>query len=487
MEFQLDANWELCVPTDSPDADLVQESTYIFALKDANGSIIASDTLTVDVTMDAFHGCEYRVVLRPECIHTQGRYLLSVELPRPLDSTVATDAVHHAEARTAVSIRTYLDGRLLHMGPYKHRYWQLAELMPGSHDFEIRVVDAFFRPVLKGFRDSFSVREGPPVGAPDGMCDFDHDPEETLFLRATGLPSQEAVHLTSSAPSTRIELASPIEGDCVWKEAPIRLSMHFPLSVTPGRDQLLLITMDGSATMVPLHGTELPACFEIDAAHLVNTSQGLPEPHTLKVSVVTSSWTLLAESLAVTLVKPSDEGTCMNRTWPDTACARLPFPREPSAHLVGLIERGPSKPNCSLNRRIDGVWSHGRFVPFFCQIPELSVAAAQACIQNRSILLAGTSVVRGLFFGLLERLGAETGIDRLSVARERNSQGSFFASNWWRRRAEMSICPKQPAHVGVFRRCRTGCSSCMHTVGEGRIAYLWTRTTMTDRFESISK
>jgi hypothetical protein len=95
--------------------------------------------------------------------------------------------------------------------------------------------------------------------------------------------------------------------------------------------------------------------------------------------------------------------------------------------------------------------------------------------------------VRGLFFGLLERLGAETGIDRLSVARERNSQGSFFASNWWRRRAEMSICPKQPAHVGVFRRCRTGCSSCMHTVGEGRIAYLWTRTTMTDRFESISK
>ena len=69
------------------------------------------------------------------------------------------------------------------MGPYKHRYWQLAELTPGSHDVEIQVVSTGLRPVLRGFRESILVRDGPPE-APS-MCDFENDPEETLSLRAT--------------------------------------------------------------------------------------------------------------------------------------------------------------------------------------------------------------------------------------------------------------------------------------------------------------
>jgi hypothetical protein len=487
-EFQIDVNWPGEAHPAPESSSPIEESSLIYALKNANDSIIASDTLTVLVTKNRYRDCEYRALLPPECIHSQGRYLLRVELPLHVDMIAGTDDI--IDQAAVVSVRTYLDGKLLHEGPYKHRYWQLSELMPGSHDFEIQVVDELVRPMLRGFRESFSVREGPRVGAPDGMCDFDPDPGETLFLRATGLPSQEAVHLSLSGPSTEIELASPIEGDCLWKEAPIRLSMKFPLSVTSGREQLLLITVDGSAALVSLNDTELPACFEIDAANIVNPRPGFSAEHILKVSVVTSGWTLLAESLPVRLGELSTHVTCKNRTfpWPDTGCVRLPFPRQPSTHLVGLIEKGPSKPNCSLNGRIDGVWSHGRFVPFFCRIPELSVPAAQACIQNRSIVLAGTSVVRGLFFGLLQRLGAETGIEsRLPVTQQRNAQGKVVASNWWRRRAEMNICPKQPASVGVSGRCRSGCWSCMHTVGDGRIAYVWTRTTLSDRFESISR
>jgi hypothetical protein len=106
--------------------------------------------------------------------------LLHVELPLPLDSAAATDQ----EAGNVVSIRTFLDGKLLHEGPYRHVYWQLAELTPGSHDVEILVVDEQLRPVLRGFRESILVHDGPPE-APS-MCDFENDPEETLSLRATG-------------------------------------------------------------------------------------------------------------------------------------------------------------------------------------------------------------------------------------------------------------------------------------------------------------
>ncbi len=205
---------------------------------------------------------------------------------------------------------------------------------------------------------------------------------------------------------------------------------------------------------------------------------------------MTSDWTLLAESLPVMLVESNARTTCTNRTFsgPGVACVRVTVPQEPSAELVERIQRSPTKPKCGLNRRIDGVWSDGRYIPFFCRIPELSIPAAQACIQNRSIVLSGTSVVRGFFFGLLERLGAETGVDsKLPVMRQVSAQGRVVESNWWRRRAEMSICPKQPAHVGVSGSCRSGCWSCMHTVGEGRVAYVWTRATLSDRFESITR
>ena len=53
LEIQVDINPEMCFLTDLPGADLVQESSHIFALKNANGDIIASDTLIVDVTTDA--------------------------------------------------------------------------------------------------------------------------------------------------------------------------------------------------------------------------------------------------------------------------------------------------------------------------------------------------------------------------------------------------------------------------------------------------
>jgi hypothetical protein len=196
------------------------------------------------------------------------------------------------------------------------------------------------------------------------------------------------------------------------------------------------------------------------------------------------------------LVESAAERTCTNRTyeWPDGGCVRAPFPREPSAELVELIRRDPAKPTCGPNRRIDGVWSNGHYIPFFCRIQLLSVSAAQACIQNRSIVLAGTSVVRGLFFALIEKLGAQTGVDsNLPVTRQLSSHGKMVSSNWWRRRAEMSICPKQPSNGDsqLSGRCRSGCWSCMHTVGEGRIAYVWTHThantTLSDRFESITR
>ena len=141
--------------------------------------------------------------------------------------------------------------------------------------------------------------------------------------------------------------------------------MHFPSSVMSSRERLLLIMVDGSATIVPLNNTELPSCFEIDTAHIanpnVNIRPGTTAEHILKVLVVASDWTLLAESLPVRLDEPSVHATCGHGTFelPDVRCLRLPFPREPSVQLVELIERN-RKPNCgSLNHRIDGVWSHG--------------------------------------------------------------------------------------------------------------------------------
>ena len=482
VNFGTGGNELECYLATSEAGDFLRESTQIFAIKNSTGGIIASDKLTLYVTTRHYEESVYREVLPPECIHSEGRYLLRVELPLPIDK----------EARIA-SVRTYLDGKLLHAGPYGQEYWQLAELAPGTHDFEIRIVDELFRQVLKGFRRSLSVREAPPVGASPGLCDFDNDPEDTLYLRAAGSPSHEAVHMAVSPDSSTIELASPIEGDCVCKGIPVHLSVHFPSSVSSGREQLLLVTVDGSAAMVPLNDMMLPGCFEIDPDLILNPRQYLSAEHILKVSVVTSDWTLLAESLPVMLVESNAHTTCTNRTFrrPDVGCVRVTVPQEPSAELVERIQRSPTKPKCGLNHRIDGVWSDGRYIPFFCRIPELSIPAAQACIQNRSIVFSGNSVVRGFFFGLLERLGAQTGVDsKLPVMRQLSSQGNVVESNWWRRRAETSICPKWPGFGLGFRvsgSCRSGCWSCMHTVGEGRVAYVWTRATLSGMFESITR
>jgi hypothetical protein len=490
----LDIPRGLCGSEDLRATDLLWQSTAIIALKTADGSIIASDTLTLYLTSGRYDDPSYREMLPSECIHQKGRYLLRVELPLPLRSAAATDE----ELHTIASIRTYLDGKLVHSGPYGHTYWQLTELTPGTHDLEIRITDESFRAVLSGFRRSLSVQEEAPVGAPDGMCDFDNDPEETLVLSAAVLPSQEDIGAALFSKSSTVKLASPIEGDCMCKGAPIQLRMLFPSSVSSGRERerLLLVTVDGSAAMIPLNdSTKPPGCVEVHPDLILNPGQ--TQEHVMKVFVMTSGWTLLAESLPVMLRGPSADGTCPNRTssGPDSFCVRLSLPREPSAELVELIQRDLAKPKCGLNSRIDGVWSSNRYIPFFCRIPELNVTAAQACIQNRSIVLAGTSVVRGLFFGLLGQLGAETGIDsKLPVTRQLSSHGKVVSSNWWRRRAEMSVCPKQPSHGGVQQvsgRCRSGCWSCMHTVGEGQIAYVWTHThantTLSDRFESITR
>jgi hypothetical protein len=270
--------------------DLLGQSTSIFALKNAKGGIIASDTLTTYLASGRYHDSEYTEMLPPECIHPKGRYVLLVDLPLPLGSAPATDK----EVQTVASVRTYFDGKLLHSGPYGHTYWQLTELTPGVHDLEIRITDNSFRVVLKGFRRSLSVREAPPVGAPDGLCDFDNDREETLLLSAaplpsmqqTAFPSQEGASTAPHGQSGTIDFAFPIEGDSICKGTPIQLSMRFPSSVSSGRGRLLLITLDGSAALVPLNDMNLPGCFEIDPAVILNPRQSHTLEHVFKALVV---------------------------------------------------------------------------------------------------------------------------------------------------------------------------------------------------------
>ncbi len=56
--------------------DLLGQSTSIFALKNAKGGIIASDTLTTYLASGHYHDSEYTEMLPPECIHPKGRYVL---------------------------------------------------------------------------------------------------------------------------------------------------------------------------------------------------------------------------------------------------------------------------------------------------------------------------------------------------------------------------------------------------------------------------
>ena len=460
----------------------MREATYVFALKTKSGDIIASEYLNLQVSSKRKHPCDYRVLLPPECVHRRG-ILLSVELPLPLVGTLADDGTHPHNT-SMVSVRTYLNGKLLHEGPYRQRFWHIADLTVGTHELEIRVVDQSLRPVLDGFRRSFFSRASDWTGIRDSindLCDFDHDPIETLSLSASNLPSQEDVHVDVAAEDRTIQLASPIEGDCVSKDERIHLAMHWPFSsqVMSSHDRLLLVRIDGSAAMLRLKHGELPRCFEVDSANMLNRNEWNTLEHILKVFLVASDWTLLAESLPVRLLEQNNHSSCTIRTFaqPKAGCARLQFSQEPSAALVESIRNSPRRRECGLSDRIDGIWCNGSFVPFFCHLREFSVDAAQACVRNKTIVFAGTSVVRGLYFGLLRKLGlSPTFVEgRLAVTRQMSSNGKVVESNWWACKAEMTVCPKLRRDLGESGSCRSGCWSCMQDVGGGLVAFMWTR------------
>jgi hypothetical protein len=217
--------------------------------------------------------------------------------------------------------------------------------------------------------------------------------------------------------------------------------MRWPYSLqASSHERLLLVGVDGSAAMLRLEHGELPECFDVDSANVLNSNdtRGNTAEHLLKVTLVTSDWTLLAESLPVRLLeRTAHSPTCINRAFapPEAGCARLHFPRQPSAELIESIRSNPLRPPCGLNDRIGGVWSNGSYFPFFCKLREFTVQAAQRCVRNRVVILAGTSVVRGLFFGVLRKLGLQpTFVEgKLAVTRQLSSGGTMVESNWWRR------------------------------------------------------
>ena len=497
-----------CRPADAQRADsatsigaLSYEAALIFAMKTPNG-IIASERLQLILTSQGGN-VTYTEVLPAACLHGSGVYLLYIELPLPFDSNQVPD--HTAEAQSNSSearplvLRIYFDGVLIHAAPFQHAYLQITGLRPGTHELELRLVDEASRPIVNGFHRRLHVNVS-SAAVDSELCDFSNPEEDTVLLSAAGLPSVEEARLTASPDSRAIIMARPVEGDCFPTTGPLRLSLEYPSSVQSSRqtDMRLLISVDGSAVQIVLNTSSPVNCFEIDRENVENNRPRLTPEHMLKVAVVTSDWQVVAESLTVVVFEqiahpPSWYRGCRVRTPPesDDSCVHVAFPREPSAELIASIQRNPRRPACRPGEHIDGVWANGTFFPFFCTIPVLGVEAARACMQNRSIIIGGNSVMRGLFLRLRNRFLDEAVIDDQSpVILQRSASGKLVDSNWWHRRAEMTVCPKTPGSFqGMAAKCRSRCWSCMEEVGGGRVAYVWIkaidRSAPSDRWASI--
>jgi hypothetical protein len=144
---------------------------------------------------------------------------------------------------------------------------------------------------------------------------------------------------------------------------------------------------------------------------------------------------------------------------------------------------------------VDGLWSGDRFVPFDCYIHQFDLSEARSCLQNRTIVIAGASVMRGFFTGLARTISEHFLVDSTSphrhVTPQVSSSGKVVKSDWWKRRAEIALCAKS-AHGALSNggramngKCTSGCWSCEEQVGSARIAYLWTDTVSSDSWDAI--
>jgi hypothetical protein len=400
---------------------------------------------------------------------------------------------------------------LMHAGRHHHPFLGLTHLSPGTHELELKAVGEHMRPLQTsltanletGFRRTLTVIGSETGTGANVSCEFPGDLTETLVLSAAGEASYDVARQNMSVESNTVQIIHPLEGGCLPSKGRLRLSLQYPSSVrsSPGaEDAMVLLIVDGSAVRIPL-GARLASCFDVESENMrsltvdrLYDSTFEPKHHILKVSVVTKDWNVLATSLPVVLVEQSELGNCRETLDPlrvgaglhEERCLKVAFPRQPSLEMVESIRQNTRRPQCSLNDHIEGIWREKTFIPLYCTIPVLSAMEARACVQNRSIILAGTSVMRGLFYGVLRRLELQTGMgSHLPTSRQASSIGKTVQSNWWRRRAEMSVCPKRRGEGGGLNACRSGCWSCLHEVGAGRVAYLWSLTADSDHWPSV--
>ena len=190
---------------------------------------------------------------------------------------------------------------------------------------------------------------------------------------------------------------------------------------------------------------------EQQAAKSVNGNRHLYNRyHVLKLTLIGQDWVVCAES-APKILFEATYFECptfpISREFTEDlsgmAAVTIPFEAEPSALLVESILSNPHRRPCGLNELIDGVWSRGAFLPFNCSITEFSRADAQACLQNRSIVVFGNSVMRGFFTGLMRLVSDKYPLAAdLPRTKQLSSTGTIVESNWWSRLAEKALCPK---------------------------------------------